>query len=270
MLRTAGVLTAASIGLLVASLAALFLLTNSTPFAGDRPKPLVVYCAVSVRPAVEAMLARYEAEQGVRSVLQLGPSGGLETQIRLTGRGDLYLPAAVTPFLDRLQEAGLIDEVLPVARMRLVLAAEPEVDSAIVSIEQLIESGEPFGLCNVQAAAGERARRAMTEIDLWDRINEAATASFPTVTELAEAVRSGGRLRYGIVWDLTAEQFGLRVIDVPELAKATAEIGVGVLRSTRQPEAARRLARYLASTDRGQPAFTERPYQTVPSEPWSD
>lgn len=270
MLRTAGAMTAVSIGLLIASFAALFLLTNSTPFAEDRPTPLIVYCAVSVRPEVEAALAHYEAGQGVSAALQIGPSGGLETQIRLTGQGDLYIPAAVTPFLDRLRDDGLVDEVLTIAERRLVLAAGDEADARIGSIEQLITSGAPFGLCNVQAAAGERARQAMTEIDLWDRVNEAATASFPTVTELAEAVRSGGRLHYGIVWDATAEQFGLRVIDVPELAKATAEIGVGVLSSSRQPEAARRLARYLASSDRGQPAFTERPPQTVPSEPWSD
>lgn len=239
--------TTGLIGATLAVLGVAVLALASLSFrAGDSEPALTVYCAVSVRPAVEPILARYEADEGVRTALQLGPSGGLETQIRLTGRGDLYVPAAVTPFLDRLREDGLVGEVLPIAEMRLVLAAAPAIEVPVASLAELLRSEEPFGLCNLQAAAGEQARRTLQATGQWDQVAEAATASLPTVTELAEAVRQGGRLRYGIVWDATARQFGLRAIDAPELVGAVSVVGVGVLEASKQPEAARRLARYLA------------------------
>ncbi|MEQ8848850.1 MAG: substrate-binding domain-containing protein [Botrimarina sp.] len=224
---------------------------------GPRKKPLVVYCAAGLRTAVEQVLARYEADRGETTALQLGPSGALEAQIRLSGKGDLYLPAAAEPFLSRLQSDGLVGDVLPIARMRLVLAYSPRVAERPRSISELLDSSLDVGVCNVQAAAGLKTKEALAAVGLWDRLERSATASLPTVTELAEAVRDGGRLEAGIVWDTTARQFGLPLVEPPELAEAHAIVGVGVLSSSSDPSAAQRLARYLAAPDGGRPMFAE-------------
>src|SRR5438270_309059 len=49
---------------------------------------------------------------------------------------------------------------------------------------------------------------------------------------------------------------------LPELAGAEALVAVAVLRSSRQPEAARAFARYLTAPDRGSAEFRRRGYRT--------
>lgn len=218
--------------------------------AGEGERGPVVYGAAAVRPVVEPLLKRYEAECGVAAALQVGPSGALEAQIRLSQRGDLFVPAAGDPFLDRLEAAGLVRERTRLARMRLVIALAPDVETRPDTLSALIGSGLPYGVCNRQAAAGQKTREAARRAGLWTELNRNAVASLPTVTELAAAVRDGGRLRAGLVWRVTAQQFGLTVLNTPELTDAVSEVEVGVLSTTKDQAAATRLARFLAEQAR--------------------
>ena len=235
-----------------------------TRFTGSPSSPgeeLIVYCAAAAAPAVEPILEKYEAEKRVRTLLQVGSSGALEAQLRLSGVGELYLPAASEPYLKRLQREGLAIEAIPVARLQLVLAFREDAPVNVLSLRELIDSGVPFGLCNTQAAAGQRTRTALEGLGLWEEVSRSATASMMTVTELAGAIRDGGRLRAGILWNTTAKQFGLRATVPPELAEATASIAAGVLASSDDPERAARLARYLAAPDGGRDLLLERGYE---------
>lgn len=238
--RLAGAV-AISLLALAAALAGLAWLSGTT----DTPRGPVVYCAAAVRPAIEPLLKAYHAERGLAALLRVGPSGALEAQIRLSERGDLFIPAAADPFLERLNAEGLVNERMPLARLRLVLALAPEVDERPESLRELIDFGVPYGVCNEQAAAGQKAREAATAAGLWEQLNRGATASLPTVTELAAAVRDGGRLQAGLVWRVTAEQFELTVVETPELIDAVGQIEIGVLRSSEDPTAAVELARFL-------------------------
>lgn len=215
-------------------------------------EPLLVYCAVSVRPAIEAILAEIDERDRPAVVLQFGASGGLETQARLSGQGDLFIPAATEPFLIRAKQDGLVTSILPLAEMQLVLASEPEAPS-IASLAELLASGKPFAIANVEAAAGHYAEQAFSAAMLNDRLRDSRRVQLPTVTEVAEAVRSSGQVRYGIVWEATARQWGLTYVVPPELVDARAAIGIGVLAGSRRSEAAQRLAEQLTS-----PAISER------------
>ncbi|QDT68965.1 Putative binding protein precursor [Planctomycetes bacterium MalM25] len=240
--------------------AGLWWLTRTRAKTADAGAELVVYCAAGVSPAVAPILKQFRAERRGKARLQVGPSGVLETQLRLANEGDLFIPAAADPYLLRLRESGKVSEIVPVARMRLVLACSPYGSLGVGSLPELIESGVSYGLCNVQAAAGQRTRESLEAHGLWDTASRAATASFSTVTELAEAVRNGGRLRAGIVWSTTARQFGLRAIDLPELEGSEAVIGAGVLASSGHAAAARRLARYLVAPDGGRTILLRQGY----------
>lgn len=253
----------ASVAALALACAGLWWLTRWGGVSQSGDAEIVVYCAAGVRSAVEPILERYESENPVRTRLQVGPSGGLEAQLRLTGAGDLFIPAATDPFLLRLQSEGRVREVIPLAEMRLVLACPEGADPEVRSLRELIDAGEPFGVCNVQAAAGLRTRQTLERVGLWSEVSEKATASLLTVTELAEAVRDGGRLRAGIVWNTTAKQFRLRALETPELKGSAASVGVGLLASCRDPTAARRLARYFASTDGGRAILAEQGYRVI-------
>ena len=210
-------------------------------------QPLLVYCAVSVRPAIEAILAEIDERDRPAVVLQFGASGGLETQARLSGQGDLLIPAAVEPFLLRAKREGLVTNILPLTTMQLVLASEPGAPS-IKTISALLTSGEPFAIANAEAAAGHYAVNALATVGLKEQQwKDSRRVQLPTVTEVAEAIRSSGQVRYGIVWEVTARQWGLDYAVPPELIGARATIGIGILAGSQQSEAAQRLAAQLTA-----------------------
>lgn len=234
--------------------------------APDAPAQLVVYCAAGVRPALEEIAKRYGAGAGVRVALQFGPSGALEAQARLSERGDLFIPAAEDPYLKRMQSEGLVEEVTPLAVQRLGVAYAPQEDVAVASVEELLGSDIAYGLCNEQAAAGHCTKRVLASLGKWEAVLDGSAASFPTVTELAEAVRDSGRIRAGVLWDATAGEFGLRWTEAPELVEAVETISVGLLSCSRQRDEARRFVRFLASPEEGQRVFVDRHFGPLGTE----
>ena len=100
-------IAAASVLALAALAGMLFWLGDYGMKPAAEAKPLLVYCAVSVQPAVRPIAEAYERETGTPVELQTGSSGALETQIRLSKKGDLFIPAAESPYLNYHGKASL-------------------------------------------------------------------------------------------------------------------------------------------------------------------
>jgi molybdate transport system substrate-binding protein len=252
-----------------ASLIVLAILIGVLVWNSDSNRPevasdeLLVYCAVSVQPALRAVAAEYQRETRTAISIQTGSSGALEAQIRLSGKGDLYIPAAQSPYLDRLHQDGAVREVLPLAIYQLVLALNPRVEDTQIALSDLIEGKLQFAVANEEAAAGLATREALEPLGIWPQIEQSLKAVLPTVTGVAQAVKRGVALDCGFVWDTTARQYGLPMIELPELADARATVAVGVLSFSDNPAAARQFAEHLAG-DSGQAVFRKLGY-TIPS-----
>ncbi len=237
----------------------------------DHADELHVYCASGVRPAVEKIAVAYEREFGVTIRLHSGSSGVLEHQLRERRVGDLYIPAGRDPFLERCRADGTVVEILPVARFRLVIAVRPDNDKNIRTLDDLLRGDVDVIIANEQAAVGKTTRKVLAN---WDRFTEfkAKATTKPTVTEVANDVRIGVRADVGLIWDSTARQWGLEIVEVAELRQHSASsstISVGVLSFSKQPTAALRFARYLAAPEKGQPIFQEDHYETVAGDAWA-
>lgn len=250
----------------IASLVALLLLgaalvwLDSSFGAGQAQPPLFVYCAAGLRAAVEPAVKQFEQESGVSVRMQYGPSGGLESQIKLSKKGSLFIPAAIDPFLARGRQAGWVREILTLAELRLVLAVHPDCGDSPASMADLIRGETPYGLANPTAAAGGAAESALIRAGIWETAERRARVFLPTVTELAEAVRQADEVQAAPLWDATARQYGLRIVQVPEFAGPSTQVGVGVLKTAPDPAAALRLARYLAAPEKGQVFFQRQLY----------
>jgi len=88
--------------------------------AGTTADKLFVYCAAGLRVPVEKIAAEYEREQGVPVQIQYGGSATLLGQLEVSKTGDLFL-AGDESYAQQAHAKGLIQEQLPVARMRPVL-----------------------------------------------------------------------------------------------------------------------------------------------------
>ncbi|OHB81109.1 MAG: hypothetical protein A2W31_15060 [Planctomycetes bacterium RBG_16_64_10] len=232
-------------------------------------KPLMVYCSAGIKPPVEQVAKQYEQEFGGHIRLQYGPSGGLESQIQINPSGDLFIPAERDPFLVRCQERGLVAESIPLAEFRLVLAVRPAAKAKIKSMDDLLTQDIGYALANEQAAAGRLAQQLLSKSGHWDKIKAGAKVFKSTVTDVAQDVALGVEVDAGFIWDATARQFGLEIVELAELAGGSSTIAAGVLAASAQPAAALRFARYLAAPDQGGKTFRAAHFRPVAGDPWA-
>jgi len=232
---------------------------------------LNVYCASGVRPAIEKIAQAYEKmfkKSGVWIRLHSASSGVLEQQIKQAGRGDLYIPAATDPFITRMRAQGLVDESIALAEMRLVLAVHPRNKGKIKSLSDLVSQNLRCAVCVPQAAVGDVTEKILSKTPHWEKIKNSATFK-STVTELANDLQLDVGVDAAFLWDATARQFGLEVVELPELKGAVGQITAGVLGSTEHPTEALRFVRYLAAPEKGQPAFEKLHYHSVDGDAWA-
>ena len=93
--------------------------------ASTRPgaKELTVYCAAGLKVQVEDAAKQYQRESGTEVHLQFGGSGTLLSQLRVAKAGDIFIAADDGSVADA-RKAGVIREVLPLARQKPVIAVQ--------------------------------------------------------------------------------------------------------------------------------------------------
>ncbi len=120
--------------LAVAALSFLLVWNSDTSVSVSSDQPLVIYCAAGLKPPVDEIARAYERAYGRSIQLQYGGSGMLLSNIRIVARGDLYL-AADRSYIDQAKQQGLVDEVMPLARIRPVIVVKKSNPKHIETIE---------------------------------------------------------------------------------------------------------------------------------------
>jgi molybdate transport system substrate-binding protein len=263
----------------VAVLAGLGLLLWSpwSATSGGTTAPLRLYCAAGMTTPVKEIIHQYAEEQGVKVEASYDGSGKLLSTISvLGGQGDLYL-AADSSHMEKAKKDGWVAETIPLAVIRPVLVVHPQVQKA------LREKGKPVtGLADLeradlrvvianpeQASIGQLTRDALLPLVVWKKLEDgmrdgaARVSTVGTVLEVAGIVQKQGPF-IGIVWDATADQFGLEKIPVKEFEGIRENLWIGVLKKSKQPTAALRFARYLTARDRGMTVLQKHHYAVMP------
>ena len=233
-------------------------------------KPLLLFCAAGVKPPVEAVAHEYEQSCGVRVEIQYGGSGTLLSNLRVSKTGDLYL-AADESYIKSAREFGLLAETIPLARQRPVIAVARGNPKNIHSLDDLQRADVRVATANPDAASiGRTVRGLLQKAGLWNEFEKHATVFKPTVNDVANDVKIGS-VDAGIVWDATARQYPeLEVVTVPMFDAGAETISIGVLKSSGQPAAALRFARYLGARDKGLKQFAQFHYEPVDGDEWAE
>jgi molybdenum ABC transporter molybdate-binding protein len=235
-----------------------------------RGQAIVVFCAAGLKAPVEAVAWEYQQQYGVEIHLQYGGSNTLLAVLEVSNRADLYLPADDS-YVHLARDKSLLDEVLPLARMKPVLAVKKGNPNKIRSLDDLLARDLRVAHANPEAAAvGKIASAALTRAGKWKAFQKHIVVTKPTVTDVAAAVQLGAA-DAGIVWDVTVNQIeGLETVPVPVFAEASALLSSCIVRSSPQPSAALHFARYLAARDRGLPAFANNGFTVVDGDRWEE
>ena len=242
----------------------------SPPLTGADRKPLLLFCAAGIRPAVEAVAREYEQTFGVRVQLQYGGSGALLSNLRIVRTGDLFL-AADESYIKSARDLGLLAETVALARQRPVIAVARGNPKAVRTLDDLCRADVRVALTSPDATSvGRTVRTLLQPTGQWAALEKHVTVFKPTVNEVANDLKIGA-VDAGIIWDATARQYPeLELVTVPLFDPAAELISIGVLNSSTQPAAALRFARYLGAPDKGLKQFQQFYYEPVAGDPWAE
>ncbi|MCO6047016.1 molybdate ABC transporter substrate-binding protein [Aeoliella sp. ICT_H6.2] len=256
-----------------AALVVLCLLLPGSPLFGERQasSQLTLYSAASTRKPMEQIVEMYRTECGVSVQTQYGGSNTLLSQLEIARQGDLYL-AADASYVAFATEKGLVEQVVPLARMTPVVAVPKGNPLGIRSFDDLLE--HRVALANPdQAAIGRVTREVLEAAGKWKTLDGQIRnhgVYKPTVNDTAMDA-SLGSVDAAIVWDSVARQYdNLEIVRLDELSAGEGLIAVGVLKFSKDPAAARHFARYLAASDRGLAVFAREGYAVVEGEAWGE
>ncbi|MFA6560354.1 MAG: molybdate ABC transporter substrate-binding protein [Verrucomicrobiia bacterium] len=222
---------------------------------------LMVYCAASLKKPVEAIAADFQKEHGWAVSLQYGGSASLLSAARVSKTGDLFLSADDGTIADA-RKNGLIGEVTPLVKQRPVIIVTKGNPKNIRALDDLLKPGLRLALANPESASISRVvRKALGE--RWQAFASHAMVFKPTVMDVA-ADAALGSVDAAIVWDSVVPQFAAtESVTVAEFEKLEENASVALLKSSKQPAEALRLAHYMASPTKGGQVFAKNGYRNA-------
>jgi molybdate transport system substrate-binding protein len=228
--------------------------------AARQPR-LLLYCGAGLRPAVAEIAKEFGRRHGVTVECDYAGSEVLVSRIKLSGRGDLYMPGDVY-YVDRADEEGLIASKKTVCYFVPVILVRKGNPKNVRTLVDLTRPDVKVGLGDPKACAIGRiaskifAKNPIPEEDVHVKFRSL------TVSELGNHIQVG-TLDAVIVWDAVAAYFAEhgQVVPIPRRQNVISTVAVGVLRSSEQPEPAAALVEFITS-DRGREILNRHHYTT--------
>jgi len=231
------------------------------------PIELTVMCAAGLRKPAEACAAGFTAATGITVRFQYGGSGQLIGQLAAGMPADLYLPADES-YMKIGKEKKLLREVIPLAEMHPVIAVQAGNPKSITSLDTLLSSGVKFAVASPEAASiGRTLKEGLA--DRWPPLAAAATVTKTTVTDLLNDLQVQS-VDAAIVWDSTIHGIkGLTAVEDPALTKLVERSGGAVTEACTKPANALALLRWMASPEKGNPAWLAAGFIPLHGDAWA-
>ncbi len=230
-------------------------------------KELILYCAAGIRPPVAELMEIFSREHGVKIFTDYAGSEVLLSKIKLSHRGDLYIPGD-KHYIEQALREGMILSRRPVFYWVPTILVQKGNPKNISGLEDILRPGLKLGLGDPNACAiGRTSRQILARNNItWEKIKKHVTYLSLTVNELGMQIQAKS-LDAVIVWDAMAQyysEYGSEVPIAPE-KNIVSTVDVGVLKFTRNRELAEKFVDFITS-ERGQEVFKKHNYSTKPPE----
>jgi molybdate transport system substrate-binding protein len=210
---------------------------------------LTVYAAASLTDALKEIASAYEKQSGDKLQFNFGASSMLARQIEESAPADLFFSADEAK-MDALEQKDLL---LPGTRRSLlsnllVIVVPTDASAAPKSAADLVKPEfKKIALAEPQTVpAGIYARECLQKLGLWDAVKEKVVPTENVRAALA-AVESGN-VEVGIVYktDSLISKKVKVAVEVPAAEGPKISYPIAVLKSSKQPDRAKKFAEYLA------------------------
>ncbi len=251
--------------------------------SGSGGNALRVYCAAGVSAPIIQALSDYQQRSGQPAlVTRMDGSGRLygqivaEAELEVNDRADLFVSADAA-LLAAGRARNIIGDRFALAIEHPVIAAATDSDWSVSDLNQLIRSDQDrrWGIADENAAIGQVTRQIAKRGGVLPELLRHRKLEAENVMQLAQALVTRS-LDAAVVWDTTVAQVnrqqGYPVLRIVAPAEGPVEdplvghIAVGVVRGTRNYDAALRLARFLGDPDGGLKRLAEAGFEIVEDE----
>ena len=233
--------TVCFVGLLVMSVALIF--SNKAPAA-----ELYLLAGAGLRQPVDELTKDFAKETGIAVKIEYSGAGKLLARLKATGQGDVYLPGSHF-YVDKLKAEGEVLSSHPVVLHTPVVAVWKKTTKNIQKFADLAAPGVRLGLGDPQAIAlGRTVEEILRNSGMAEKIIPNVAVRAATVKQLALYVTRGD-VDAGIIGRADAVQFrdSLRMIEIDKSLYTPEVITAAVLKTSRDPEEARKLAVFLST-----------------------
>jgi len=253
--------------ILTLSLAAVVLMAGCKEQKSESPaqktKELLLYCGAGIRPPAAELAETFGREHSVKIITDYAGSEVLLSKIKLTQRGDLYMPGD-KHYVSLAAEKGMVVSQKPVCYFVPTILVQKGNPKGISGLKDLLRPGLKLGLGDARACAiGRKSKKifAKNNID-WEDVEKNLKFQSLTVNELGMQIQAGA-LDAVIVWDAVARYYGKYGDEVPIAAdkNVISTVDIGVLKFTEDRQLAEKFVDFAAS-QKGAKIFERHGYRT--------
>jgi len=224
---------------------------------------LLLYCGAGIRPPVAEMAAEFGKRHAVEVECDYAGSNILLSRLKLTRRGDLYMPGDVH-YVEQAEEEGLIASKRKACYFIPVILVKKGNPKGIGGLADLARPGVKLGLGDPKACAiGRKSVKIFQKAGIPASENKKNTVfSSLTVNELGLHVKAG-KIDATIVWDATAAYYAdvAEVVRIPTEKNVISTVPVAVLGFSKHKALAEEFARFVCSEE-GKRIFRKHGYTT--------
>ncbi len=232
--------------------------------SSPKSKPtLLLYCGAGIRLAVAEIVEEFEKTHDVRIEADYAGSNILLSRIKLTKKGDLYMPGDVR-YVEQAQAEGLIASSREACYFIPVILVPKGNAKNIWDVADLAREGVQLGFGDAKACAIGRVTTEILKkngLEL-DEVEKNVVFRSLTVNELGVHIKAG-KIDATIVWDAIAAQYPDEgeIIVIPKEKNVISTIPVAVLRSSEHPKTVAAFQEFVLST-KGRAIFVKHHYTT--------
>lgn len=227
---------------------------GSFPGAGCRKsghRQVMVFAGAASKPAMEECARVFSRKTGIDVQLNLGGSGTLLSQLRLTHAGDVYVPAS-DDYMTTASKLGLVDGSLMVKIAYLVPAIVVARGNPrrIMRLEDLARKGLRVAIGDPRTVAiGKMAAEILVRAGLASRVRANLATTAASVAHLASLVALGS-VDAAIGWRVLGRWNPEKIEVVPIHPDKLVRVGhipAAATRFARDRAAAKEFVRFLVS-----------------------
>ena len=217
----------------------------------DAPKELLIYCGITMIKPMTEIAAQIEAQENCRIIITKGGSGNLLKSIRVNQVGDLYLPGSDT-YINTCLKEGLVDETAHVGFNKAALMVpkgNPKGITADLSNlmrkDYYVVIGDP-----ASGSIGKETKRILERKGIFKAVLANARRLTTDSKDLISVLKNQ-EADLVVNWYAAAtwpeNQGDVDVLPIDAQYATPKKLVLGLLKTSRQPQIARRFIQFAAS-----------------------